>query len=71
MCTIFFFVFEKGAKALPHLLIKKKRIIQLIDRKLSENQYNNTTNNNESSDKQALPTYNNYKLTTQRAAHRK
>jgi hypothetical protein len=38
MCiNFFFFFFEKGAKALPHLLIKKKRIVQLIDGKLSEN----------------------------------
>jgi hypothetical protein len=67
--------FEMGAKALPHLLIKKKRIVQLINRKLSEDRYNNTTNNAESFDQQdnqqALPTYNNHKLTTQRTPHHK
>jgi hypothetical protein len=63
------------AKALPYLLIKKKRIAQLINGKLSENRYNNTTNNAESSNQQdnqqALPTYNNHKVTTQRTPHHK
>jgi hypothetical protein len=67
------FFFEMGAKAFPYLLIKKKRIAQLINGKLSEKQYNNTTNNAESSDQQdnqqALPTYNNHRLTTQRTPH--
>jgi hypothetical protein len=75
--ALFFFIFffEMGAKALPHLLIKEKRIAQLINGKLSENQYNNTTNNAESSDQQdnqqALPTYNNHKPTTRRTPHHK
>jgi hypothetical protein len=30
--------FKKGTKALPHQLIKKKRIAQLINEKLGENQ---------------------------------
>jgi hypothetical protein len=60
-----------GAKVLPYLLIKKKRIVQLINGKLSENKYNNTTNNAESSNQQALPTYNNHKLMTQRTPHHK
>jgi hypothetical protein len=38
------------AKALPHLLIKKKRITQLINGKLDKNRYKPTTNNTESSD---------------------
>jgi hypothetical protein len=63
-----------GQKLCPNLLIKK-RIAQLINGKLSENRYNNTTNNTKSSDEQdnqrALSTYNNHKLTTQRAPQRR
>jgi hypothetical protein len=36
------FFFEMGAKALPNLFIKKRRIAQLINRKLGENRYNTT-----------------------------
>jgi hypothetical protein len=57
-----------------NLLIKKKRIAQLINGKLGENRYNNTTNNIKSTDQQdnqqALTTYNNHKQTTQRAPPR-
>jgi hypothetical protein len=64
-----------GQKLCPNLLIKKKRIAQLINGKLGKNRYNNTTNNTESTrqqdNQQTLTTYNNHKLTTQRAPHRK
>jgi hypothetical protein len=39
------------AKELPHLLIKKKRVVQLIYGKLGENRYSNTNT-------QTLPTQN-------------
>jgi hypothetical protein len=59
--TIFF---KRGQKLCPNLLIKKKRIAQLINGKLDENPYNNTTNNIENPDQQKPSTYNYYKLTT-------
>jgi hypothetical protein len=46
------FFFEMEAKELPHSLIKKKRVAQLIYGKPGENRYSNTTNT------QTLPTRN-------------
>jgi hypothetical protein len=69
---IFFFFLKRGQKLCPNLLIKKERIAQLINGKLSENRYNNTTSNTEDPDQQKPPTYNyNKQTTTERAPHRK
>jgi hypothetical protein len=62
---------KRGQKLCPNLLIKKKRIAQLINGKLGENRSNNTTSNTENLDQQKPLTYNYYKLATERAAHRK
>jgi hypothetical protein len=52
---------KQRLKLCSNLLIKKKRIIQLINRKLNENRYNNKTNIksfNQQHNPQALSTYN-------------
>jgi hypothetical protein len=43
MAVVFFFE-GWGQKLCPNLLIKKERIVQLINGKLDENRYKNTTN---------------------------
>jgi hypothetical protein len=67
--------FKGGQKLCPNLLIKKKRIAQLIDGKPDENRYNNTKNSPKSTyrqdNQQSLSTYNRHKLRTQRAPHHK
>jgi hypothetical protein len=64
---IFFFL-KRRQKICPNLLIKKKRIAQLINGKLGENHYNKTTRETTPKtgkrlNQQALTTYNR-KLTT-------
>jgi hypothetical protein len=45
-----------GQKLCPNLLIKKKRIAQLINGKLGENRYNNTPSANKTTNKPSQPT---------------
>jgi hypothetical protein len=60
-----------GQKLCPNPLIKKKRIAQLINRKLGKTDTTTPKAPPNKTNQQAHTTYNNHKLTTQRTTHRK
>jgi hypothetical protein len=72
-------ILKRGQKICPNLLIKKKRIVQLINRKPGENSYNKTTRETTpktcnskptSSDNLQLRTHDTWSTTMQRSTNR-